>query len=383
MSTNNKSNNDLFSGILLFVMAIAALILANTPLDYYYTQFIDTPVSIRIADFVIDKPLLLWINDGLMVFFFLLVGLELKREFLVGQLRNRELIKLPLIGAVGGIVIPAAIYVAINWHNAIALNGWAIPAATDIAFVLGVLALLGRVPVQVKLFVLTLAILDDIAAILIIAIFYTSQISLGALAFALCCTMGLAYLNYRNVHSLSPYILLGVVMWASLLKSGVHATMAGVIVAMFIPMGQEGDSLLENLERDLHPVSSLFTLPIFAFVNSGINFSGLGLDYLLHEVPLGIALGLFLGKQIGIFSFCFIGIKCGMAKLPKNMSWFTLYGVSVLCGIGFTMSLFISSLAFQETSVILTFDERIGIMLGSLLSGLWGYFILSKSLKKT
>ena len=371
------------AGILLIIAAALAIVIANTPLNIYYELLIDTPVSIRVGALSVDKPLLLWVNDGLMAMFFFMVGLELKREMLEGELSSLKKVVLPGLGAVGGMVVPALIYVLFNLNDPQALNGWAIPAATDIAFALGILLLLGsRVPSSLKVFLVSLAIFDDIGAVIIIAIFYTSKVSLTALIIAGCCIVALAYLNWRNVVQKSMYVAIGLVMWLALLKSGVHATLAGVIIAMFIPLyakDESGVSPLKSMEDDLHSAVAFFVLPVFAFCNAGIDFTGMGVGQILHPIPLGIALGLFLGKQLGIFAFCWIGIKLGIARLPDNVSMFSLYGVAVLCGIGFTMSLFIGSLAFEESGLNQV-DERLGILVGSLLSGIMGYMILRKSL---
>ncbi|WP_395374129.1 Na+/H+ antiporter NhaA [Marinicella sp. W31] len=373
------------SGILLMFAAVLAIIVANTPLQSFYQLLIDVPVEIRIGTFAIEKPLLLWINDGLMAVFFFLIGLELKREFIEGELSDTSQIGLPILGAIGGMAIPAMVYVYFNWDDPIALQGWAIPAATDIAFALGILLLLGsRVPTTVKVFLTTLAIFDDVGAIAIIAIFYTSKISFTALLVAGLSIILLFIINRMKVESKSVYLTIGLVMWVAMLKSGVHATLAGVILAIFIPMrskSQPSFSPLKQLEHDLHTLVAFAILPIFAFANAGINLSGVGLEQLMHGVPLGITLGLFVGKQIGIFGLCWLGVKMGIARLPEGMSWLTLYGTSILCGVGFTMSLFIGSLAFEETTVNLLFDERLGIILGSLLSGVMGYIILRISLK--
>ncbi len=373
------------SGILLMFSAVLAVVLANTPLETYYDLLIDTPVEIRIGTFEIAKPLLLWINDGLMAIFFFLVGLELKRELIEGELSDKKNIILPAVGATGGMLIPALIYVYFNIDNELALNGWAIPAATDIAFALGILTLLGsRVPISIKIFLTSLAIFDDVGAIIIIAIFYTDNISLTALIIvAAICVPILFILNKRNNESKSLYMLIGLVMWVAMLKSGVHATLAGVILAIFIPLKskrKENHSPLKSMESDLHTVVAFFVLPIFAFANAGISFSGLSSEQLLHSVPLGIALGLFIGKQIGVFGFCWIAIKLNMTSIPKGMSWTTLYGTAALCGVGFTMSLFIGSLAFEESNINMFFDERLGIIIGSLASGIVGYLILRASL---
>lgn len=372
-------------GILLVSSAIIAMIIANSPLNYLYEMLIGLPMAVKIGPLSIDKPLLLWVNDGLMAVFFLLVGLELKREFLEGELSETKKIILPGLGAVGGMAIPAAIYVLFNANDKAALSGWAIPAATDIAFALGVLSLLGsRVPASLKVFLTSLAIFDDIGAILIIALFYTGNISLTALAATLVSAAVLFIMNKKVVTDKSPYIIVGIIMWTALLKSGVHATLAGVLLAMFIPLrgkDQGGESPLKSLEHDLHSAVAYIILPVFAFFNSGISFSGFGLEQITHSVPAGIAAGLFFGKQIGVFLFSWAGIKMGLAAMPAGMNHTSLYGTAVLCGIGFTMSLFIGSLAFEETGVNMIIDERVGIILGSLVSGITGYFILRKSLR--
>lgn len=279
---------------------------------------------------------------------------------------------------------PALIYLYFNSGDATAMKGWAIPAATDIAFALGILSLLGsRVPVSIKIFLTSLAIFDDIGAILIIAVFYTANISLSAIVVVACCIPILAFLNMRNTASKSLYIMIGVVMWVAMLKSGVHATLAGVILAMFIPMKLETNSSyspLKDMEHDLHSVVAFFVLPVFAFANAGISFSSVGAEQIMHSIPLGIALGLFIGKQVGVFGICWIAIKLGWTRLPKDMSWGSLYGTAALCGVGFTMSLFIGSLAFEETEVNLLFDERLGIIIGSLAAGVVGYLALRVSL---
>ena len=372
-------------GILLMMAAVLAIVLANTPLQVYYALLIDTPVEIRIGALEIAKPLLLWINDGLMAVFFFLVGLELKRELIEGELADRKNIILPAVGALGGMLAPALIYIYFNAADDIAMKGWAIPAATDIAFALGVLSLLGsRVPASLKIFLTSLAIFDDIGAILIIALFYTAKISATSLIIVVLCLIALTYLNKKNVESKSVYLMFGMIMWVAMLKSGIHATLAGVMLAMFIPMKSKvkaAHSPLKSMEHDLHPVVAYYILPIFAFANAGIDFSGVGADYLLHNVPLGIALGLFVGKQVGVFGLCWLVIKLKLTQLPAGMSMLSLYGTAALCGVGFTMSLFIGSLAFEETTVNLLFDERLGIVLGSLVSGLLGYLILRASLR--
>ncbi len=368
-------------GVLLMLAALLALIAANTKgLSVVYDLLLDTPLAIQVGALLIHKPLLLWVNDGLMAFFFLLVGLELKREFLEGELADKKNILLPAIGAVGGMAAPAAVYVYFNLGDETGLQGWAIPAATDIAFALGVLSLLGsRVPTSLKVFLTSLAIFDDIGAIIIIALFYTSNISTEALIVASICIAILFTMNRYGVSEKMPYVLVGVVMWVALLKSGVHATLAGVVLAMFIPMRSEAEwdqSPLKSLEHELEPIVKYFTLPIFAFCNAGVALAGVGVAQLTDSVPLGIAAGLFFGKQIGVFGFCIIPVLLGWVSLPRGMSKMSLYGVSALCGIGFTMSLFIGSLAFQASGVNKVFDERLGILIGSLASGILGYLVL-------
>ena len=336
-------------GILLFIAAVLAMVCANTPLSQYYDLLVSIPVEVKFGALEIAKPLLLWINDGLMAIFFFVVGLELKRELLEGELSDKKNIILPGIGAIGGMLVPALIYVGFNYNNPLAMKGWAIPAATDIAFALGVLSLLGsRVPLSLKVFLTSLAIFDDVGAILIIAIFYTSKISLVALAGVVCCLPFLWFLNRLKVCAKAPYLFIGILMWVAMLKSGVHATLAGVVAAFFIPMRSNGCtdvSPLRTLEHDLHGLVSFIVLPIFAFANAGIDLRGMGADAMLHDVPIGIALGLFIGKQLGIFGFCAIAIKAGLVAFPKGMNMKTLYGTAAVCGIGFTMSLFIVALS--------------------------------------
>ena len=372
-------------GILLILSAVLAIIMANSPWAAYYGLLIKTPVAVQIGAIEVAKPLLLWINDGLMAIFFLLVGLELKREVLEGELAQWRHIVLPGLGAIGGMLIPAAIYLAFNHADENAAQGWAIPAATDIAFALGVLSLLGsRVPTSIKVFLTSLAIFDDIGAILIIAFFYTANISKEALAVAGVCLLVLLIVNRLGTHRRGPYFFVGLIMWLALLKSGVHATLAGVLLALFIPLkaDETGHSLLHELEHELQSLVAFAILPLFAFANSGINLANVDVDFLFHPVPVGIAAGLFIGKQLGIFAFCWLGVRCGLTHLPGGMTWQSLYGTGILCGIGFTMSLFIGSLAFEETGANLLFDERLGIIIGSLLSGIVGYLVLRRSLPK-
>ena len=368
--------------------AVLAMIVANSPLSVYYDLLLDVPVEVRVGNLAIDKPLILWINDGLMAIFFFLVGLELKREIMEGELSDRSSIVLPFAGAVGGIVVPVGIYVYVNQGDPVALNGWAIPAATDIAFALGILALFGsRVPIALKVFLVSIAIFDDIAAVLIIAIFYSGDLSLAAIMVAGACLLVLAIMNVRGVVDTSPFIWVGLIMWAALLKSGVHATLAGVALAAFIPMRapkEPGRSPLRELENDLHHLVAFAILPIFAFANAGVPLGGMGFADLLHPVSLGIAAGLFAGKQVGIFALCWLVIRLGFARLPAGVNTGSLYGVAILCGIGFTMSMFIGSLAFesQPSDPQILIDERVGIILGSILSAGMAAIVLQFSLPR-
>ena len=371
------------SGILLVAAAFLAMLVATSPLAGVYDALIDLPVEIRVGDLGIAKPLLLWINDGLMAVFFLLVGLELKREFVAGHLADKRQIVLPGFGAAGGMLVPALIYFWLNRGDAVALQGWAIPAATDIAFALAVLALLGdRVPMSLRIFLVSIAIFDDVGAIVIIALFYTSELSLAALAILAACVPALWIMNRRGVWERTPYLLIGLIMWVAMLKSGIHATLTGVLLAWFIPIGDpdDGRSPLHELEHDLHTAVAFGILPAFAFANAGIALGALSPDQLLHPVTLGIVGGLFLGKQIGVLGACGLAVLLGLARLPQGVNWTQLYGTALLCGVGFTMSLFIGSLAFETTGVNQLFDERLGIIIGSLLAGACGYAVLRLSL---
>lgn len=370
-------------GIILALAAVAAMIIANSPLNVWYEGFIHAPVVIQIGDFGIAKDAHHWINDGLMAIFFFLVGLELKREVLVGELSNIKQIILPAAAAVGGMVMPAVVYLLFNYNEPEFWKGWAIPAATDIAFALGILSLLGsRVPNSLKVFLVSIAIFDDIGAILIIALFYTSDLSLTSLAIAGLCLPFLYLLNRRNVTRLTPYLFIGVIMWVAVLQSGIHATLAGVVLALFIPMFNRTDpehSPLEELEHDLHTTVAFGILPLFAFANSGISLEGAGFAELFHSVPLGIAAGLFIGKQVGIMIMCWLVFKLGFSTMPKGINYKQIYGAALLCGVGFTMSLFIGGLAFAGDNTL--FDERLGIIMGSIVSGVAGYLMLKVSLK--
>lgn len=373
-------------GILLVGAAALAMILVNSPFAWLYNSLLEVPVAIRIGDFEIFKPMLLWINDGLMAVFFFLVGLELKREIIEGELSQPEQAVLPAFAAVGGMAVPAAIYAWLNWSNPVTLQGWAIPAATDIAFALGVLLLLGKqVPTSLKVFLMTLAILDDLGAIVIIALFYTADLSVTSLVTALSALTVLIIMNRRGVMSLPAYILVGLIMWASVLKSGVHATLAGVALAAVIPMRDPANpkhSPLRELEHDLHPSVAYVILPVFAFANAGVSFEGVHLATLLEPVPLGIAAGLFLGKQFGVFLFSWLAVQLRLARLPAGVTWPQVYGTALLCGIGFTMSLFIGSLAFENAGPQYGASVRLGIIVGSLLSAVVGFLLLRLTLPR-
>jgi len=373
------------SGLLLIGAMLLALISANSPLASLYGAFLDTQVAVQIGALSLAKPLLLWINDGLMAIFFLLVGLEVKREVLEGELSSLSQVALPGIAAVGGMLFPALIYVWLNWADPVALKGWAIPAATDIAFALGIMALLGkRVPNALKLFLLTLAILDDLAAIVIIALFYTSQLSVTSLVLASLAIVALIVMNRMGVTRLAAYMVVGVFLWICVLKSGVHATLAGVVLAFAIPLRGEdkhGHSPLQHLEHDLHPWVAFGILPVFAFANAGISFEGMTPSALLAPLPLGIALGLFVGKQVGIVGLSWLGVKLKLAQLPQGINWQQFHGMATLCGIGFTMSLFVSTLALEHVSDEIGAAARLGVLLGSLLSAVVGYLLLRRTLR--
>ncbi len=369
-------------GVVLMAAALIALALDNSPLAWLYDGLLKTPVVIQIGALELNKPLLLWINDGLMAIFFFLVGLEIKREIIEGRLSNFRQAGLPVVAAVGGMIVPAAIYIALNSGDASALNGWAIPAATDIAFALGVLALMGpRVPVALKVFLLALAIIDDLGAIVIIALFYSSNLSPEVLGIAALGVSALAYLNYRGVTRIAPYLIVGLVVWVCVLKSGVHATLAGVVIALFIPLraaNDEGKSPLQEIEHGLAPWVAFGIMPIFAFANAGVSLQGLTFADLFAGIPLGIAAGLFVGKQLGIMGFVWAGVKLGIARLPDGVTWLQIYGVSLLAGIGFTMSLFIGTLAFSDPEHAAA--VRIGVLTGSLLSAVAGAVVLRLTL---
>lgn len=365
-------------GIILVIAAALAMIVANSPLNEAYQG--------ALHSYVLGMSVEHWVNDGLMALFFLLIGLEVKRELLEGALKSRETAIFPAIAAVGGMVAPALVYVLFNMGNVDALAGWAIPAATDIAFALGIMALLGkRVPVSLKVFLLALAIIDDLGVVVIIALFYSSDLSTTALAIGFAMTGLLFYMNHKKVTPLKWYLLVGAILWFAVLKSGVHATLAGVVIGFAIPLhGKKGEhSPLKHLEHSLHPWSSFLILPVFAFANAGVSLEGISLSTLGTALPMGIALGLLVGKPLGIFTFSWLAVKAGVAKLPAGINFRHIFAVSVLCGIGFTMSMFIASLAFTGANADFNTHARLGILMGSTLAAVIGYFLLSVSLPKT
>ncbi len=369
------------AGILLILATMLALLLSNTSLSPLYQSFLHIPVEIRVGPLSLDKSLYHWVNDGLMAIFFLLIGLEVKREILAGHLSSMRQVALPGIAALGGMLVPALIYLAFNASNPVAAQGWAIPTATDIAFALGILSLLGsRVPVSLKIFLMALAIIDDLGAIVIIAIFYTAELSALSITVALASLLALIALNRFGVTRKAAYVLIGVILWISVLKSGVHATLAGVALAFTIPLHGRGEngkpvSPLKEIEHGLHVWVAFLILPLFAFVNAGVDIRQISLQQMGDAVPLGIMLGLFLGKQLGVFVFSWAAIRLKLASLPEGSSWRQLYGVSVLTGIGFTMSLFIVSLAFENDDLF-GYTDRLAILAGSFLSGIAGYLLL-------
>ena len=371
------------SGLVLLVAAIIALVISNSNFSELYFNTLEQYLFIGINNFGLKLSVHHWINDLLMAIFFFFVTLEIKREFIQGELSNLRKALLPIIGAVGGMVIPALVYVVINYGNAETLNGWAIPSATDIAFSLGILSLLGsRVPISLKIFLTALAIIDDLGAILIIAFFYSGDLSVSYLSLILISYIFLLVLNKFGVKIFLPYLVIGAFMWFFTYKSGIHATIAGVLLASTIPhrIKDKDFSLLIKLEHAISPYVAFMIMPIFAFANAGVSLEGLSLSSLLLPVPLGILLGLFVGKQVGVMIFSFIAVKTGVAQMPDNSSWLSLYGVSVLTGIGFTMSLFVGNLAFAENIQYID-GVKIGVLAGSLLSTLFGYFILLFSTK--
>ena len=369
------------AGILLIFVTIFALILKNTDFSSLYDAFLHTPVEIKFGALQIAKPLILWINDGLMAIFFFLIGLEVKREVLEGHLSTLKQVALPAFAAVGGMLVPALVYVYFNIGDDVAMRGWAIPTATDIAFALGILAMLGkRVPLSLKIFLMALAILDDLGAIIIIALFYTADLSTLSIIVAAVCIVVLIIMNKLNVIKPAAFIIIGVILWISVLKSGVHATLAGVALAFTIPIvsrkeNGENFSMLKDMEHSLHYWVAFFILPLFAFVNAGIDLRGISFEQVLNPVPLGIMLGLFFGKQIGVFVFSYIAIKLKWASLPEGANFKQLYAVAVLTGIGFTMSLFVNSLAFPDDTMF-AYTDKLAVLIGSFASGILGYFLL-------
>jgi len=371
------------SGLVLLIAAIVALIISNSNFNELYFNTLEQYLFIGINNFGLKLSVHHWINDLLMAIFFFFVTLEIKREFIQGELSNLKKALLPIIGAVGGMVIPALVYVVINFGNAETLNGWAIPSATDIAFSLGILSLLGsRVPISLKIFLTALAIIDDLGAILIIAFFYSGDLSVSYLSLILISYIFLLVLNKFGIKKFIPYLIIGAFMWFFTYKSGIHATIAGVLLASTIPhrIKEKDFSLLIKLEHAISPYVAFIIMPIFAFANAGVSLKGLSMSSLLLPVPLGILLGLFIGKQVGVMIFSFIAVKTGVAQMPDNSSWLSLYGVSILTGIGFTMSLFVGNLAFAENIQYID-GVKIGVLAGSLLSTLFGYFILLFSAK--
>ncbi len=372
---------EIAGGAMLCVATALALILANSLLDPYYGKLLDLPLAIQVGDLKLAKPLLLWVNDGLMAVFFLVVGLEVKRELLAGNLSQLSVATLPAIAAVGGMVGPALIYLLCNVTDTSVLNGWAIPVATDIAFALGALALLGpRMPSALKVFLLALAIIDDLGAIIIIAAFYTDELSIIALELAAAGIVVLAVFNLFGVTRRSAYILVGAFLWVCVLKSGIHATLAGVVVGLAMPLrAKDGSSPLEQLEHDLHPWVNFGILPVFAFANAGVRLSDIGLVDLLHPVQLGIGLGLLVGKPLGVLGAIWLAMRLRIGALPEGVSWRHMQGVAMLTGIGFTMSLFIATLAFPTEGY--DADVRVMVLLASLLSALAGCVVLYRASK--
>ncbi|HEE9761981.1 Na+/H+ antiporter NhaA [Pseudomonas plecoglossicida] len=374
------------SGLLLIAAAVLALIINNSPLSYLYGGLLDVPVAVQVGALNIAKPLLLWINDGLMALFFLLIGLEVKREVVDGHLSKPSQVILPATAAVGGMVVPALIYWFINRDNPAAVAGWAIPTATDIAFALGVLALLGkRVPVSLKLFLMTLAIIDDLGAIIVIALFYSGTLSSVSLLLAAACLVVLVAMNRLGVVKLGPYMIVGLILWVCVLKSGVHATLAGVALALCIPLRTRNaeSSPLLALEHALHPWVAYAILPIFAFANAGVSLAGMTVDSFIHPVPMGITVGLLLGKTVGVFGLTWVAVKLRLAALPAGAGWGQILGVAILCGIGFTMSLFVGSLAFAPGSSEYAGMDRMGILTGSFFAAVIGYAVTAMASRKT
>lgn len=377
---NSFYNLETLGGILLFIAAVIAIIVANSPYRFSYDHLLHLKAALGVGNLHIQKPLLLWVNDGLMAIYFLLIGLEIKREIKRGVLREKKNLVVPIITAFCGLLVPALIFIGFNAHDKVYIQGWAIPTATDIAFTLGIVSLLGsRVPLSLKILLTAIAIFDDIAAIAIIAVFYTKKLSLLSLSFALLFTLILIALNYFKCRRVSVFMVVGFALWVAVLKSGVHATLAGIVIAMTIP--DEGKkSMLTRLEEGLHPWIVFFILPVFAFANAGVTFIGLDASMFTHPIVLGIGLGLFLGKQIGIFLSLGYFVKFKRLLKTDNVTMQQVYGIALICGVGFTMSLFIGSLAYQHSDLNLMPLVKIGVVLGSLTSGVIGFLVLRKSL---
>lgn len=379
-------SSDVSGGIVLIIAAALAMLCANLgATQEFYHGFLNMPVQLKFGELEINKNMLLWINDALMAVFFLMVGLEVKYELVQGALASRQQAVFPVIAALGGMVAPALIFLAFNFHDPLARHGWAIPTATDIAFALGVLALLGnRVPVVLKVFLMALAIIDDLGAIIIIAFFYTSDLSTTSLAVAAGAIAVLAILNACNVRRIGVYMLVGVILWTAVLKSGVHATLAGVIVGFFVPLREkEGVSPARQLIHAIHPWVGWLILPLFAFANAGVSLDGMSFAGLADVLPLGIIAGLFIGKPVGITVFCWLALRLKLAQLPKGAAFRQIMAVGVLCGIGFTMSIFISSLAFGDAHAEMIAWSKLGILTGSIASAIVGYCLLRTRITRT
>ncbi|WP_206484053.1 Na+/H+ antiporter NhaA [Thalassotalea sp. G2M2-11] len=375
---------DASSGIILVLSALLALLMANSVFSTSYHAFLEFPVSITLGTFAISKPLVLWVNDGLMAIFFFVVGLEIKRELFYGHLSRPDQIVLPFLAAIAGIAFPALIYAAFNHQDAIAINGWAIPSATDIAFALGIFILFGKhLPTSLKLFLLSVAIIDDIGAVIIIAMFYSEELATNSLIVASIGLLVLFIFNRLALENKTPFILVAIVVWAAVLKSGVHATLAGFAVAWFIPTKRdERQSMSYQIEHGLEPWIVFFVLPLFAFANAGVGLMNASISELFTPISIGIIGGLFIGKQLGIFIACFIAIKLKLCQLPKDATWTQMYGVCLLCGVGFTMSLFIGSLAFETQGFAYQTQVKVGVLVGSLLSAIAGAYLLRTSSNK-
>ncbi|TDI60393.1 MAG: Na+/H+ antiporter NhaA [Alphaproteobacteria bacterium] len=378
----NFIHHESTGGIVLFAAALVAMVVANSGLSDAYQEFMHLPLAVQIGSYSIDKSLLHWVNDGLMAIFFFFIGLEVKREVLQGELSNASQIVLPALAAFGGMVVPVGVYLAVTAGDPVASAGWAVPAATDIAFALGILSLLGpRVPLSLKIFLLALAIFDDIGAILIIALFFGSDLSIVSLAWASAGLSIMVLFNFLGVKRTELYLFVGILVWAAVLESGIHATLAGVIMAFTIPLRTDdasGQPLLPHLEHMLHPWVAFLILPAFAFTNAGVSFEGLHLGMLLTPIPLGVILGLVVGKVVGVFGMAWLGTFVGLCRIPDDLTWSYIVGVAMLAGIGFTMSLFIGTLAFEDDQSINL--VRIGVIVGSLIAGTMGYFWLNATL---